>query len=178
MDGRRLRLDPFAFALGALSLLTLGFFAARNGAAVIMCSLCFAGLAAARIFGFSNRALVPLAGGLVAILFILWVGDPLPLTSHQLSAFAHASGGVLVGWAVSEYLRGRVGWPTWAIAAMGVVFGLTVLWELGEYVGDRVLNTALETSKTDSALDITFGTFGGAVGTFIATLVPSKLGRG
>ena len=91
MDGRRLRLDLFAFSLGALSLLTLGFFVARNGAAVIMCSLCFAGLVAARLVGFSNRALVPLAGGLVAILFILWVGDPLPLTSHQVSAFAHAS---------------------------------------------------------------------------------------
>ena len=48
MDGRRLRLDLFAFSLGALSLLTLGFFVARNGAAVIMCSLCFAGLVAAR----------------------------------------------------------------------------------------------------------------------------------
>jgi len=178
MDGRRLRIDLFAFALGALSLLTLGFFVARNGAAVIMCSLCFAGLLAARLIGFSNRGLVPLAGGLVAILFILWVGDPLPLTSHQLSAFAHASGGLLVGWAVSEYLHGRAGWPLWAIGAIGIVFGLTILWELGEYVGDRALDTALETSKTDSALDIAFGTLGGAVGTFVAALVPAKLWRG
>ena len=178
MDGRRLRIALFAFALGALSLLTLGFFVARNGAAVIMCSLCFAGLLAARLIGFSNRGLVPLAGGLVAILFILWVGDPLPLTSHQLSAFAHASGGLLVGWAVSEYLRGRSGWPLWAIGAIGIVFGLTILWELGQYVGDRALNTALEISKTDSALDIAFGTFGGAVGTLVAALVPAKLWRG
>jgi hypothetical protein len=178
MDGRRLRIGLFAFSLGALSLLTAGFFYARNGAAVIMCSLCFAGLVAARLVGFSNRALVPVAGGLVAILFVLWVGDPLPLTSHQVSAFAHASGGVLVGWAVSEWLRGRADWPLWAIGAVGIVFGLTILWELGEYVGDRVLDTALETSKTDSALDITFGTLGGAVGTFIAALVPSSLRRG
>ena len=41
-----------------------------------------------------------------------------------------------------------------------------------------MLDTALETSKTDSALDITFGTLGGAVGTFIAALVPSSLRRG
>jgi hypothetical protein len=177
MDGRRLRIDLFAFALGALSLLTLGFFAARNGAAVIMCSLCFAGLIAGRLIGFSNRALVPLAGGLVILLYVLWV-DPPPLTSHQLSAIAHGSGGLLVGWAVSEYLRGRTSWPLWAIGAIGVVFGLTIVWELGEYVGDRVLDTALETSKTDSALDITFGTFGGAAGTFIAALVPSPLRRG
>jgi hypothetical protein len=177
MEGRRHRLDLFAFALGALSLLTLGFFVARNGAAVIMCSLCFAGLIAGRVIGFSNRALVPLAGGLVILLYVLWV-DPPPLTSHQLSAIAHASGGLLVGWAVSEYLRGRASWPTWAIAAVGVVFGLTVLWEVGEYIGDRVLDTALETSKSDSAIDITFGTLGGAVGTFIATLIPAKLRRG
>ena len=39
----------------ARSLLTFGFFAARNGGAVIMCALSFAGLIAARLAGFSNR---------------------------------------------------------------------------------------------------------------------------
>ena len=177
MDGRRLRLDLFAFSLGALSLLTLGFFAARNGAAVIMCSLCFAGLLGARLIGFSNRALVPLTGGLVVLLWVLWVESP-PLTSHQLSALAHGTGGILVGWAVSEFLRSRAQWPLWAIGAVAVVFGLTILWELGEWAGDSVLHTALIPNIRDSALDITFGTFGGIVGTLIAALVPSPRVRG
>ena len=172
MDGRRLRIDLFAFSLGALSLLTAGFFYARNGAAVIMCSLCFAGLIVARVVGFSNRALVPLAAGLVVLLWVLWVEAP-PLSSHQLSAIAHGTGGILVGWAVSEFLRGRVGWPVWAIGAVAVVFGLTILWEVGEWAGDRVLQTALIPNASDSALDITFGTLGGAVGTVIAAVVPS-----
>jgi len=170
MDGRRLRIDSFAFALGALSLLTFGFFAARNGAAVIMCGLCFAGLLTARLAGFSNRALVPLAIGLVILLWMLWTHPP-PLTSHQTSALAHGTGGVLVGWAVAEYLRGRAAWPLWAIGAVGVVFGLTILWEFGEYIGDRALSTALEPSRSDSAIDIAFGTMGGVAGTVCAALM-------
>src|SRR4249919_2845220 len=105
MADRRLRFDLFALSLAALTLLTLGFFAARNGAAMIMCGLSFGGLLAARLAGFSNRALVPLAAGLVVLLWVLWVHPP-PLTADQTSAVAHASGGLLVGWAVSEYLRG------------------------------------------------------------------------
>ena len=176
MDGRRLRLDPFAFALGALSLLTFGFFAARNGGALIMCGLCFAGLIAARLAGFSNRALVPLTVGLVILLWVLWIHPP-PLTSQQTSALAHGIGGILVGWAVAEFLRGRVDWPLWAIGAVGVVFGLTILWELGELLGDRVLDTALIPSKRDSAMDVAFGTLGGAVGTMVAALAAPLGGR-
>jgi hypothetical protein len=176
MDDRRPRIDLFAFALGALALLTFGFFNARNGAAVIMCALCFGGLLAARVAGFSNRALVPLAAGLVVLLWVLWVHPP-PLTTHQTSAIAHGTGGVLVGWALSEYLRGRLEWPLWAIGAVGVVFGLTVLWELGELFGDRAFDTALEPSKRDSAFDIAFGTFGGALGVLIASLLPSRSQR-
>ena len=173
MDGRRLRLDLFAFALGALALLTYGFFAARNGGAVIMCGLCLAGLIVARLAGFSNRALVPLTFGLVVLLWILWV-DPPPLSNHQISALAHGSGGLLVGWALSEYLRGRLEWPLWAIGAVAVVFGLTVLWELGELLGDRAFDTALIPNKRDSALDIAFGTLGGAVGVLVASLLPDR----
>ena len=176
MDGRRLRLDLFAFALGALTLLTFGFFAARNGAAVIMCGLSFAGLITARLAGFSNRALVPLTAGLVILLWVLWVHPP-PLTSHQTSALAHGTGGILVGWAVAEFLRGRVGWPLWAIGAVGVVFGLTILWELGELLGDRVLDTALIPSRRDSAIDIAFGTVGGTIGTMVAALAAPLGGR-
>ena len=139
MDERRLRLDPFAFALGALALLTLGFISASNGGALVMCGLCFAGLLAARFVGFSNLALVPLAGGLVILLWMLWV-DP-PLDSHSTGAIAHAVGGLLVGWAVAEFLRGRADWPMWAIGAVGGVLALTIAWELGEWVADRALTT-------------------------------------
>jgi hypothetical protein len=176
MAGGRLRLDLFAFALGALALLTYGFVTQRNGGAVIMCALCLAGLITARLVGFSNRALVPLTLGLVALLWMLWVAPP-PLTSHQTSALAHGVGGLLVGWAVAEYLRGRMEWPGWAITAVGVVLVLTVLWELGEYLGDRALTTGLIPNKRDSAIDVAFGTLGGATGTFLATLVPPQLQR-
>jgi hypothetical protein len=159
MDVNRLRIDLFAFALGALSLLTVGFFVARNGGAVVMCGLCLAGLMTARLAGFSNRALVPLTAGLVFVLVFAWV-TPVG-NSHQVSAFAHLTGGALVGWALAEYLRTRVAWPIWGLAAVAVVFGLTVLWELGELVGDQVLTTALEPSLRDSVLDIFFGTVGG-----------------
>ena len=122
-----------------------------------MCGLCFAGLLAARLVGFSNRALVPVALGLVVLLWLVWI-DPPPRAPHQTSALAHGAGGALVGWALAEYLRGRVAWPLWALGARRRRLGLTVLWELGEYLGDRVLDTALIPSKRDSALDIFFGT--------------------
>jgi hypothetical protein len=176
MQARRLRLDLFAFSLGALTLLTLGFFSARNGAAVVMCGLCFAGLLAARLAGFSNRALVPLTAGLVILLWVLWIHPP-PLTSVQTSALAHGTGGLLVGWAIADYLRARLAWPLWAIGAVAVVFGLTVLWEVGELFGDRALDTALVPSKRDSAIDISFGTLGGAAGVLVATLLPSRAAR-
>src|SRR4051794_12863108 len=126
MDGRRMRIDLFAFALGALALHAVSFFNTRNGAALVMCSLVGAGLIFARLVGFSNRALVPVAAGLVVLLWILWVHPP-SMSSHRTSALAHGIGGVLIGWAVAEYLRGRVDWPLWAIGAVAVVFSLTVL---------------------------------------------------
>ena len=176
MEGR-LRIDPFAFGLGALVLLTLGFVGARNGAAVIMCSLCLAGLIGARVIGFSSRALAPPAAGLTLLLWIVWLHPP-DLTTHQTSALIHGIGGVLVGWAVSEYLRSRIPWPLWAIGAVAIVFGLTVLWELGEWLGDREFDTALNATKRDSAIDISFGTLGGSLGTLVAACVPAPRRRG
>lgn len=177
MDVGRLRFDPFAFALGALALLTLAFIATRNGAALVMSGLCFAGLLAARVIGFSNRALVPVALGVVALLWMLWIQRP-PLDSDQTSALAHGVGGVLAGWALAEFVRGRFSAADWMIIALAGVFALTVLWELGEYVGDRVLGTALIPSWRDSAVDIVLGTFGGAVGVgFAWLLLPQRLRR-
>jgi hypothetical protein len=169
MPTERLRFDLFAFALGALALLSLAFVGARNGAALVMCGLCFAGLIGARLLGFSNRALVPLALGLVVILWMVWI-DP-PASSRKTSALAHGAGGLLIGWALAEYLRVRIAWPLWGLAAMAAVFGLTVLWELGEYVGDRVLTTGLIPNKADSAVDILFGTAGGVIAVGAAWLL-------
>jgi hypothetical protein len=172
MDVRRLRIDLFAFALGALALLSAAFFGARNGAALIMCALVFCGLLAARAAGFSNRALVPVALGLVVILWMVWV-DP-PASSRKTSALAHGAGGALIGWALAEYLRTRIRWPMWAAVALAGVIGVTVLWELGEYVGDRVLDTALIPSKRDSAEDIFFGVLGGTAAVGLAWLLAPR----
>lgn len=175
METQRLRIDLFAFALGALALLSLGFFGARNGAALVMCGLIFAGLLGARLLGFSNRALVPLALGLVVILWIVWI-DP-PSGSRRVSALAHGAGGLLVGWALAEFLRARVSWPVWGLAALASVFALTVLWELGEYVGDRALDTALIPNRADSVEDIFFGTAGGTLAIAFAWLLAPRADR-
>ena len=178
MDVHRLRTDLFVFALalGAVALVALSFVSSRNGAALVMCAICIAGLIAARVIGFSNRALVPVAAGFVLLLYLVWINPPFE-NDHRTSALAHGVGGLLVGWAVAEYLRGRIEWPLWAIGAVAVVLGLTVLWELGEYLGDRVLDTALIPNKRDSAVDIAFGTLGGAFGVMLASLVPARFWR-
>jgi hypothetical protein len=176
MDGHRLRIDLFAFALGALALLTLSFFSSRNGAAVVMCGIVIAGLLAARLLGFSNRALVPVTVGFIVLLYLVWINPPFE-NDHRTSALAHGVGGVLAGWAAAEYLRGRIEWPLWAIGAVCVVLGLTIVWEIGEYLGDRVLDTSLQPSKHDSAVDILFGTAGGACGVLLAALVPARFWR-
>jgi hypothetical protein len=52
-----------------------------------------------------------------------------------------------------------------------VVIVLTFVWELGEFAGDRLFDTALIPSKRDSAEDILFGTAGGLVGITFAGAV-------
>jgi hypothetical protein len=173
MELRRQAVDALAFvvALAALSAATLEFVANRNGAAVVMCGLCLAGLVAGRIAGVSGLTLLPVALGLAAILWMVWI-DP-PAGSHKTSALAHAGGGALAGWAIAETLRGRVRWPLWAAAAIAGVLALAAVWEVGEYLGDRLLDTALVPSERDSALDVFFGGVGatGAV-TFVRLLTP------
>jgi hypothetical protein len=169
MDGSRFRIDSFAFAVGGLALLTLAFVVDRNGAAVIMCGLCFAGLLIARGVGFSSRALVPLALGLVVILWMIWSAPP--LSSWQTGILAHLGGGALTAWALAEFLRARLGWPLWPLVALAGACTLTVVWELGEYLGDRAFETALIPSRHDSAIDIFFGSLGGALGIGVAWLL-------
>jgi hypothetical protein len=171
-DRRLIDLSAYAFALGALALLALAFFAARNGAALVMCGLIIGGLVVARLANFSARTLVPVALGLTAILWMVWI-DP-PASSHKTSAIAHTAGGALVGWAVSEYLRVRISWPLWAAAALVAAFGVTLLWEIGELAGDRVLDTALVPNALDSAADVFFGTAGATGAIFAAWLLAPR----
>jgi len=174
VDTSRPRLDLLAFGL-ALALLAwpaVAFIWERNGAAAIMCVMCFAGLVAGRIVGVPGRVLLPVALGLVVVLWMVWV-DP-PASSRKTSAMAHVIGGILAGCAVVETLRRWIAdrFAVSVVALLMVIF-LTVIWELGEYVGDELLDTALIPKKRDSAEDIVFGTFGGALGIAFAALVAS-----
>ncbi len=171
MNEARTRIYPFVLSLGLLALLTYAFVERRNGAAVIMCATCFGGLVAARAVGFSNRALVPLALGLVLVLVVVW-GDVLTLDSDANSAIAHASGGLLAGWAISEYLRDRYVWVLWPVAVLIAVFALGIVWEISEVVGDRAFDTALVPNRRDSIADVMFGTLGGLVGLLVSVLFP------
>jgi hypothetical protein len=165
VDTLRPRLDLLAFAL-ALALVAwpaIGFVAERNGAAAIMCAMCLAGLVAGRIVGVPGRVLLPVALGLTVVLWMLWIDSP--FGSRKTSALAHAVGGALAGWALVEALRHRIRDPlSVALLALSAVIALTLVWELGEYAGDRLLDTTLRPSKRDSAEDILFGTAGGLVG--------------
>ena len=172
VDMPRARLDLLAFAL-ALALVawrTIGFVSERNGAATIMCAMCLAGLIAGRLVGVPGRVLLPVALGLVVVLWIVWVN---PFASpRKTSALAHAIGGAVVGWALAQALRQRIrDWLVVALLGLSVVIVLTLVWELGEYAGDRLLDTALIPSKRNSAEDILFGTIGGLAGITFARVV-------
>jgi hypothetical protein len=167
----RERFEPFALALGLLLGLVAVFYVHRNGGAVIMSATCAGGLVAGRMVGFSNRSLVPLALGLVAVLVIVW-GEVLPVSAHVNSAVAHASGGLLLGWAISEYLRDRYVWALWPVAVLLSVFAVGVVWELVEYAGDQAFGTDLTPNLRDSITDVTFGTLGGLLGMLISVLIP------
>jgi hypothetical protein len=172
VDTTRPRLDLLAFSL-ALALVAwpaIGFVSERNGAAALMCAMCLAGLVAGRIVGVPGRVLLPVAFGLMVVLWMIWI-DP-PAGPRKTSALAHAIGGTLAGWALVEALRHRIrNWLSVALLALSVVILLTLVWELGEYAGDRLLDTTLKPSKRGSAEDIFFGTAGGVVGITFAAVV-------
>lgn len=176
VDVLRPRLDllAFALALAVLAWLAISFVAERNGAATIMSAMCLAGLVAGRIVGVPGRVLLPVAIGLAVVLGLIWIDSP--FGSHKTSAFAHAVGGTLAGWGLAEALRKRIRDPlTLALLALTGVIALTLVWELGEYVGDRLLDTALQPSKHDSAEDVAIGTAGGLVGITLASLARARL---
>ena len=176
MNSSRERPELFVFAFGVLLLVAATFYAARNGGAVIMSAMCAAGLVAGRAAGFSNRSLVPLALGLAFVLVIVW-GEVLPLDSQATSAVAHGTGGLLVGWAISEYLRDRYIWALWPLGVLASVFVLGVVWEVFEYLGDRAFGTALVPKMEDSIKDVAFGTLGGVVGMLLSLVFPPRSHR-
>jgi hypothetical protein len=174
VDASRPRLDLLAFAL-ALALLAwpaVVFASERNGAAAIMCAMCFVGIVGGRVVGVPGTVLLPVAVGLVAVLWMVWIVPP--ASARKTSALAHALGGMLAGWALVETLHRRMSDRlAAALLALLVLILLTLVWELGEYVGDRLFDTALVPRKRDSAEDVLFGTAGGAVGIVIAAVVAS-----
>jgi hypothetical protein len=177
MDANRLRLDFLAFALAVsgLCVAMLGFFATRNAAALLMAGLCLAGLIAGRLAGISGLALLGVAVGLLACLWLVWVDAP--VGPRKASAGAHAVGGTLIAWAIAITLRAR-GVRSWALVTMLVLLALTVAWEVAELIADTAIGTALVPSATDSAFDIAFGCFGGLVGIVSAALLAPRRPEG
>jgi hypothetical protein len=171
MDTRRPRLDllAFAFPLHLVPWPPIAFISERDGSATIMCAMCLAGLVAGRIVGVPGKVLLPVALGLMVVLWMVWI-DP-PASSWTTTALAHAIGGALVGWALVEALRHRIrNRLALAIVAFSLVIVLAVVWELGEYAGDQLFDTSLIPNRADSAEDILFGTVGGLVGITVAGL--------
>jgi hypothetical protein len=173
VNASRPRFGPgFAIALALVAVPAVSFAYERNGGATIMSAMCLAGIIAAGIVGVPGRVLLPVGFGFMVVLLVVWM-DP-SATSWKTSAFAHAVGGSLVGWTLVEALRRRFGaWHSVALAALAVVIVLTLVWELGEYLGDRLFDTALEPGWRDSAKDVLFGTAGGVVGIAFASLAAS-----
>ena len=171
MDTQRPRLSVLSlpFALDLLAWPPIAFVSERSGSATIMCAMCLAGLVAGRIVGVPGRVLLPVAFGLVVVLWMVWI-DP-PASSWKTSALAHAIGGALVGWALVEALRPRIrNWLVVALVALSLVILLTLVWELGEWAGDRLFGTSLIPNTADSAEDILLGTVGGLVGIAFARI--------
>jgi hypothetical protein len=171
MHQTRDRIEPFALALGLLAALAVAFYTHREAGGLIMCTMVGVGLVAGRLIGFSNRALVPVALGLVVVLVVIW-GELLPVSSHVTSAIAHGSGGLLVGYAISDYLRDRYIWAFWPIGVLLAVLTVGVAWELLELAADSAFTTDLNPSLHDSVLDIAFGLIGGVVGMLVSVLFP------
>jgi hypothetical protein len=159
----RLDLLAFALSLAVVASPAIRFVSERNGAASIMCAMCLAGLVAGRIVGVPGKVLLPVAIGLTVVLSMVWIDSP--VGARKTSALAHAIGGSLAGWAFVELLRHRIrDLLLVALLALVAVIFLTLVWEVGEYVGDRLFDTALQPRTRDSAEDILFGIFGGLVG--------------
>lgn len=163
----RLQLLAFTLALALLAWPTIVYFSESNGAAAIMGAMCLAGLVAGRVVGIPGTVLLPVAFGLMMVLWMVW--SDIPGTPRVASALAHGTGGVLLGWGLVMGLRQRIRDPlALSLLGLSVVFVITLAWEVGEYTTDRLLDTALRVNRRDSADDILFGTVGGLLGIALA----------
>ena len=165
MQTARPQLDhlAFVFALALMAWPAILFVSERNGAAAVMSAMCLAGLVGGRVVGVPGRVLLGVAIGLLVALWMIWIHPP--AGARRTSALAHTIGGILVGWALVEALRHRMRNPlAIALLALSAVVALTLVWELGEYAGDRLFDTTLQPRKQDSAEDILFGIAGGRIG--------------
>ena len=171
MNTSRPRFGPaFALSLALLGLATVGFVSARNGAGTILCAMCLVGLIAGGIVGVPGRVLLLVAFGFMVAIWLTQVDHS--ANSRETSALAHAIGGSLIGWALVEALRHRIrNWLSLGLVVLSTVVVLTVVWELGEWIGDRLFDTALIPRLSDSAEDILFGVVGGMVGMAFAIVV-------
>ena len=176
MDLRR-DLDAFAFliALGALGAAAVAFVAQRNGAALVMCAICLAGLVLGRLAGVTGAALLVVGLGLTAILWMVWI-DP-PAGPRVTSSIGHVAGGALAGWALALTMRPRLGPELWRFAALIGVIALTGVWELAELIGDSLLDTGLIPNLRDSAEDVVFGIAGGLCAIVLVGLLPGSRGE-
>ncbi len=113
----------------------------------------------------SARRLAPLAWGMVAVLWFVWLSRD--WSQYTASAVAHTCGGMLVGWVLAgpedgagwiRRLPSRVGPVVAAVAAVGVA------WEIAEWSADQLLGTHLSGGPLDTGLDLAWDLFGGWLG--------------
>ncbi|MGH2952426.1 MAG: hypothetical protein ACRDK9_00190 [Solirubrobacterales bacterium] len=134
--------------------------------------LAFLGMVAVRILGMPGRALVVLAATTAAVVSVSLLGG-----------FAHTGFGSTVAHLV---ISGMFAWglsvPVWSRLEPGVAPGsrravvrlvavvvlLGVCWEIGEYVGDRLLGTGLSVRFADIVLDLVADGVGALIGALAA----------
>ena len=110
------------------------------------------------------RDLAPLAWGMVAVLWFVWLSRD--WSQYATSAVAHTCGGLLVGWVLAGLDR-RVGWmpPTPGLRAVLVAaLAIGVAWEVAEWSADQLLGTHMSGGGLDTALDVTWDVIGAALG--------------
>ena len=147
--------------LAAYVFSALVFVGAGHAGAALMFGLGLGGITVFAGVGLPARTLAPLGIGLLIVLWIAWI-DP-PGDQRTTSAFAHITGGALLGWALAETSRHRASWPRWGVFAIAGVFVTGVAWEVGEWAMDALFGTVLRVSASDSAIDLSANLVGAAL---------------
>lgn len=123
------------------------------------------------------------AGSFPLAVFVLHVGLSLFLDSYDRVSWSdipvHLLGGAAIGWFFSEMIllmeeegrASRTSWRAHAVMVFGLVALATVVWELGEFVWDRVTRMNVQRSIANVMSDQLMGLVGGAI--LIALKLPS-----